>query len=216
MMVFLLLLLLFGQCAAQPSTSEVLARLREIKQAVADLEALVHQWLPDMMNEEAPQEEHSDVVPAQSDYAQKHESYWTKDQEKNRLKEIEDDLIENPLGAKQRRMLKQFVLQVKNETVKSEALFFLGEVYYLRQKLTGGKKGDNKKALGLFSRSYSLDPHSSRTPKALVRVAQCLAKDAKYEEAQSILQKIKAEHGRELGFDLERECDKVLEVCNNN
>ena len=222
MLAFLVLLLLFDQnvMAEGAEVSDLRACVREIKQKMAELEGLI-QSLP---AEIPPQTSPSDNPPPQTSpsdnppptsyaYVQNQNFSWTKNQELRRLKDIEEELIENPLGAKPKRLLKQFALHVKNETVKAEALFFLGEVYYLRQKLTGGKKNDNKKALGFFSRSYSLDPNSSRTPKALVRVAQCLAKDAKYEEAQSILQKIKAEHGKGLGFDLEQEYNRVLEVC---
>lgn len=219
MMVLIGLLLLFNQAAAQPGVqdlkSELQARVQALKQYVLDLEAFVQS--PSFnQKEEAHEAPNDPYIAPEQDYAPKKDYPWTKEQEKNRLKEIEEELVENPLGAKQRKTLKRFVLQVQNEVVKAEALFFLGEVYYLRQKLTGGKKKDNKKALSLFSRSYSLDPHSLRTPKTLVRVAQCLAKDAKYQEAQSILQKIKAEHGRDLGFDLELEYNRVLEMCKSN
>ena len=204
----------FVCCAHAQDVSQALEQVRALKERIHVLEqTLANAAMNAQEGDAALPDQGMPPAGMLQEEPEQPMGFGSTEEEQNRLKEIEEALVDNPLGTTQRRMLKQFLTQVKNDAVKAEAHYFLGEVYYLRQKLVGGKKKDNQKALNCFSRSYSLDPHSNRTPKTLVRLAQCLAKDAKYTEAQSILDKVKAEYGKDLGFDLEQEYKKVLDVC---
>ena len=112
---------------------EALSVLQDMKSKLSELEEKLERLIE--------RGEHTPLSAEDAIFSEgKHWHTWTKEQEMARLKDIEKALVENPLGSTQKKMLKKFVLQVKDDSVKAEALFFLGEVYYLRQKLMGGKK----------------------------------------------------------------------------
>jgi len=206
-------------CLAQPALGEILAKVRALKQECSSIEVMLAEMIAKTSDQEGfpsgrigrnPGEQKGDR--GASDTLNLNVP-GARGDERSRLKDIENALLDNPLGHDQRKILKNFILQVKDKSLKSEALFFLGEVYYLRQKLSQGKPKDIQKALRYFSRSYSLDPKNSRTPKALVRVAQCLTQEKKFAEAQSILDKVKFDYAQHLGVDLQKEYDKVTVEC---
>ncbi|MCY4413679.1 MAG: hypothetical protein OXC30_01650 [Alphaproteobacteria bacterium] len=198
-----------------PKVSDLLVKIREIKRELSALEFQVSQIVAQdsdtsSMPEPMDIEDQKEEVGYSESVAPSVESFSlpsTFANEKDELGNIINDLLERPFEKERKKRLKNFSLRVKDPTLKARSLFFLGEVYYLRNK----KDRDNGKALTYFSRSYSLDPQSERSSRTLMRVAQCLAKSDKIQEARSIIQKIRSEHSVNLGFDPEVELAKVVQ-----
>lgn len=223
MLLFLFFTLIVCAHGEEKSIEDLLVYLREIKEKITSLEVMVSHLAvqnsdTEVMTSEPleknpveaedlyyTEEEQNKEDPADSkmDVPEISVAVSEKDQERE-LDTLLNNVLEDPLNKNNRRWLKSFFLRASTDALKSKALFFLGEIYYLRNR-----EKDRKKALHHFSRSYSLEPKHNRAPKTLMRIAQCLAKENKIEEAKSIVKKIKSEYSYPLSFDLEKEFAKV-------
>ncbi len=126
------------------------------------------------------------------------------------LEKILESLLYDPLNKKDRRTLKYFIREAQDDKLRAEALFFLGEVYLLRKtKQTDPEraKKDVHKAIGSFSKSYNLDPHSVRTPKALLNVAKCWWSENDMKKVRPLVKKISEEFKNGLNHNDLQELD---------
>lgn len=134
------------------------------------------------------------------------------------LEKIVQNLLFEPLNKKDRRNLKYFIRETKDEKLKAEASFFLGEIYLLRKSKQNDLekvRRDNQKAIESFSKSYDLDPHSKRTHKTLLKIAKCRWEERDTTKVKSLIKAIEKHHKADLNKNELQDLLTLQSSCQN-